>query len=121
MSTPAPANPICAGVIAAMDDGTTKIIKKAMRLPADGITDGTSECGGTKPYTYPRSILLRGTTVPIEHIRMAYSPPERAFYLDKQMINGKQLKAISAFIKKDGSGSTGGLTINFDKSANLRL
>lgn len=32
------------------------------------------------------------------------------------MINGKQLKAISAFIKKDGSGSTGGLTINFDKS-----
>lgn len=36
--------------------------------------------------------------------------------MDKQMINGKQLKAISAFIKKDGSGSTGGLTINFDKS-----
>lgn len=32
------------------------------------------------------------------------------------MINGKQLKAISAFIKKDGSGSSGGLTINFDKS-----
>lgn len=32
------------------------------------------------------------------------------------MINGKQLKAISAFIKKDGIGSTGGLTINFDKS-----
>lgn len=36
--------------------------------------------------------------------------------MDKQMINGKQLKAISAFIKKDGSGSSGGLTINFDKS-----
>ena len=32
------------------------------------------------------------------------------------MIDGKQLKAISAFIKKDGSGSSGGLTINFDKS-----
>lgn len=34
----APANPICAGVIAAMDDGSMKIIKKAMRLPAEGKT-----------------------------------------------------------------------------------
>lgn len=38
MSFAAPANPICAGVIAAMDDGSMKIIKKATRLPADGNT-----------------------------------------------------------------------------------
>lgn len=32
------------------------------------------------------------------------------------MIDAKQLKAIAAFIKKDGVGASGGLSINFDKS-----
>lgn len=66
MSTPAPANPICAGVIAAMDDGTTKIIKKAMRLPADGKT------------TELVNAVARSLTYPGQFCYVDYSP-DRAY------------------------------------------
>lgn len=66
MSFAAPANPICAGVIAAMDDGTTKIIKKATRLPADGKT------------TELVNAVARSLTYPGQFCYVDYSP-DRAY------------------------------------------
>ena len=67
--TPAPANPICAGVIAALDDGTTKIVKKAMRLPAEGKT------------TELINAVARSLTFPGQFCYVDYSP-ERVFPYD---------------------------------------
>ena len=72
MSTPAPANPICAGVIAAMDDGTTKIVKKAMRLPADGKT------------TELVNAVARSLTYPGQFCYVDYSP-DRAYRYGEQI------------------------------------
>lgn len=71
-STPAPANPICAGVIAAMDDGTTKIIKKAMRLSADGKT------------TELVNAIARGLTYPGQFCYVDYSP-DRSYRYGEQI------------------------------------
>lgn len=72
MSTIAPANPICAGVIAAMDDGSMKIVKKAMRLPADGKT------------TELVNAVARSLTYPGQFCYVDYSP-DRAYRYGEQI------------------------------------